>query len=87
MWTVLRFKRSKIGVLIMNKTSAEYMQEHYERGLNFGAANELQSLFIEVMESENFDKGIVLQMIIDRQARLREEFKVMVGLGKEIKGE
>ena len=71
----------------MSKTYAEYMQEHHERGLNFGASNELQSLFIEIMESERFDKGIVLQMIIDRQARLRDEFKVMVGLDKEIKGE
>ena len=87
MWSVLRFKRSGVGVLIMSKTYAEYMQEHHERGLNFGAANELQSLFIEVMESEKLDKGIVLQMILDRQKRLREEFKVMVGLDEEIRGE
>lgn len=71
----------------MNSYYADYMQAHYERGLNFGASNELNSLFIEVLESENFDKEKALQMIINRQARLKQEFKVMAGLDKEIKGE
>lgn len=87
MWSVLRFKRSGVGVLIMNSYYADYMQAHYERGLNFGASNELNLLFIEILESENFDKEKALQMIIDRQARLKQEFKVMAGLDKEIKGE
>jgi hypothetical protein len=69
------------------ETIEENTKKNREMTHNYGASKELRELFAEIMRSEDAGRYEITQMIIDRQKILNDEFAVICGLDKEIKGE